>query len=343
MKSFIALSTIFGALAFTSAGYAQVTTDPVGYVSLVTPNGDDSLFGISLTKTPVYTGTASQVNSNVITVSADLVADEFNLTHYLLSDSGQWSTITDNTTNTITTQDIIISQNDNFKVIEFWTLSTLFPGGSGVGVSNDPNLPSATVLINNLSAEGTDLSSSASYFYFVGAEGVPAGWYQTGVFTPSDNFQLSPETYITIRNQTGDNVNTVVSGTVPTSVVGTTVLRAASFEQDNQLTNPYPAPFTLASSGLAQVVSPASDPNIPEDTVLIYDIENTDGQDISTAASYFYFAGAQGVPAGWYQTGNFTPSDSVAIPAGGAFLVRKGAGEEETLEWNPPVPYSLNN
>ena len=72
----------------------------------------------------------------------------------------------------------------------------------------------------------------------------------------------------------------------------------------------------------------------------IYDIENSAGQNISAAATYFYFAGPSPA-AGWYQTGNFAVSDNVVIPAGGAFIVRKGAGDNESLAWNPPLPYAL--
>ena len=33
--------------------------------------------------------------------------------------------------------------------------------------------------------------------------------------------------------------------------------------------------------------------------------------------------------------------DNVEIPAGGAFIVRKGSGNDETLAWNPTLPYTL--
>jgi hypothetical protein len=104
--------------------------------------------------------------------------------------------------------------------------------------------------------------------------------------------------------------------------------------------NPYPSELTLSTSGLTDGIAPAADPFNPLDPVSIYDIENTSGQNISSAATYFYFAGPTPA-AGWYQTGSFAAGDNVTIPAGGAFVVRKGLGDDEVLNWNPPLPYSL--
>jgi uncharacterized protein (TIGR02597 family) len=339
------ISLLAGSALAAATFLNAATTDPVGYVTATTPNGDDALIGVPLTQNLSYAGNAVSVSTNVITISSTVVADSFAGTHYLLatsgSNTGQWSSVTANTTSEITTEDPLISQGDTINIFPFWTLSTLFPGGAGVGASANPSLPTSVVLINNLEGEGVDLSSAASYFYYVGTEGVPAGWYQTGVFTPSDDLILSPETYLTVRNETGASITTVFSGAVPTNPVGTKVLSSSVREQDNQLTNPYPAAITLANSGLTNVVQAAANPSLPEDTVLIYNNDTSSGQDISVEASYLYYAGSQGVPAGWYQTGVFTPSDDVEIPAGGAFIVRKGIGSDELVKWVPPLPYAL--
>ena len=205
-----------------SSAFAQgVTTDPVGYVTTTTPTGDDALIGLPLVQATAFAGAAVSVDGAEVTVAATLVVDAYNNTHYALATSGanagQWSAVVTTAANSITTADVLLAAADTFDVIPFWTLVTAFPGGEGIGASANPNAPTTTVSMNNLNAAGINLSSAATYFYFV--------------------------------------------------------------------------------------------------------------------------AGPEG--AGWYQTGTFAFSNTVEIPAGGAFVVRKGAGGDETLTWNPPVPYTL--
>jgi uncharacterized protein (TIGR02597 family) len=343
-KKFIAL--LSGAALLTSSAFAQtVATDPVGYVTTTTPTGDDALIGLPLTQSTAFAGAADSVDGTQVTVTATLVVDAYNNTHYVLATSGanagQWSEVVGTSTGSITTAEEILAATDTFEVVPFWSLATAFVGGAGVGVSPDPFNPVATVSLNDLSALGTNLSPASTFFYYPGPTPLPAGWYKTGSFDPSDNARLSPETFVTIRNNSGSSIDTVVAGVVPTNVSGTTVVGVLATAQDNQLVNPYPSALTLDASGLTAVVAPSPDPFNPLDTVSVYDIDNTSGQNISAAATYFYYPGPTPLPAGWYKTGSFDASGSVEIPAGGAFIIRKGPGDDEALAWNPPVPYSL--
>ena len=341
---FIAL--LSGAALLASSGFAaSVATNPVGYVTTSTPSGDDALIGLPLVQSVDFTGSADSVDGAEVTVAATLVADAYTNTHYALATSGanagQWSEVVATSVDSITTAEVLLAATDAFDVVPFWTLATAFPDGEGIGDTVDAFNPSTTVSVNDLNAAGTDLSPATTYFYFPGPTPVVAGWYQTGSFALSNDVRLSPETFLTIRNNSVSTLDTVITGVVPTDVVGTTVIGVLGAAQDNQLVNPYPADITLATSGLIDVVAPTVDAFNPLDTVSIYDIENTSGQDISAAATYFYFPGPTPVAAGWYQTGSFTPSNDVVIPAGGAFIVRKGAGDDEVVTWNPPVPYTL--
>ena len=327
-----------------SSAFAQgVTTDPVGYVSTTTPTGDDALIGLPLTQAIVFAGVADSVSGAQVSVSATLTLDAYNNTHYVLvtsgANAGQWSEVIATAVDSITTAEVLLAATDTFDVVPFWTLATAFPGGAGVGASANPNVPSTTILLNDLNASGVNLSAGSVYFYFAGPSPA-AGFYQTGPFADGNNVRLSPETYVTIRNNSGSDLSTVVTGFVPADVVGTTVIGVLSAGQDNQVVNPYPAAMTLATSGLTDVVAPAANPNVPTDTVLIFDPENTSGQNLSAGSVYFYFAGPS-PSAGWYQTGSFADGNNVEIPAGGAFIIRKGAGDDEVIAWNPPVPYSL--
>ncbi len=345
MKSPIkTFSLLASATLLTLSSLSAVSTDPVGYVTTTTPSGDDALIGLPLVQEKSLVGVAGSVSGAEFAVDATLEVDAYTNTHYVLATSGtnwgQWSEVVGTASDSVTTADELLAEGDTFEIIPFWTLATAFPEGEGIGDSLDPFNPEATVKLNDLNAAGVNLSTAATYFYYPGPTPVAAGWYQTGSFALSDDVRLSPETFLTIRNNSGSSLKTVVTGTVPTSIIGTVVVGVSDAAQDNQLVNPYPAEITLATSGLVDVISPAADPFNPTDTIKIYDIENTLGQNLSTAATYFYYAGPSPV-AGWYQTGSFASSNDVVIPAGGAFIVRKGAGDNEIVEWNPPVPYSL--
>jgi len=339
---FIAL--LSGVALLTSSAFAQgVATDPVGYVTTMTPTGDDALIGLPLTQATAFAGAADSVSGAEVTVSATLVADAYNNTHYALATSGanagQWSEVIATAVDSITTSEELLAATDTFDVIPFWTLATAFVDGAGIGASADPFNPTTTVLLNDLNASGTNISPAKVYFYSSAGPSGP-GWYENGTFTFSDDVRLSPETYLTIRNDSGSLLATTVTGSVGTSVSGTTVVGVAGAAQDNQLVNPYPTGITLAASGLTDVVAPAADPFNPLDTVLVYDIEGTSGKNISPATIYFYSSAGPSGP-GWYENGTFTFSNAVVIPAAGAFIVRKGPGDDETLAWNPPVPYTL--
>ena len=337
------LVTLFGAalLASTNLVADSVSTDPVGYVTTTTPTGDDALIGLPLVRSVDFSGTADSVSGVEVFVSATLVADAYNNTHYALATSGvnagQWSEIAATTSGSITTADLLLAATDTFDVIPFWTLSTAFPNGDGVGVSTVGTAPVATVLLNNVQAVGTNLSAGAAYFYF--SDGTNDGWYDSTTFSPSNDVKLTPDTYLTIRNNTGNSVSTVVTGSVPTNAVGSKIVRRSAGPQDSQMTNPYPAAITLGNSGLAAAISATTVATSPTDTILIFDAESTSGQNISVAAAYMYYE--DGTNDGWYDTTTFALSNDVEIPAGGAFIVRTAAGSDEVITWNPPLPYTL--
>ena len=162
-----------------------------------------------------------------------------------------------------------------------------------------------------------------------------------GVLTSADDVILSPETYVTIRNLSGGSFSVVLPGNVPVDIFGTNVVSDVA-AQDNQLVNPYPSPLTLAGSGLTDVVDVSSNVFAPEDLVFLLDYE-AQGVNKSPSNSYFYHDGTSGfLGAGWYQNGTLTPADTVQIPAGGGFVVRKAASSISQADWSPAIPYSLN-
>jgi len=343
------LSLLAIASLFIFSSLSAVETDPVGYVTTTAADGSDTFIGLSLTEAVALASSASDVTGSIVSTGSTLVEDAYNNTHYLLfttgAQEGQWYEISDTTTSSVDLGEDVAAlgatASDEFKIIKFWTLGELLPSTSGFAVSTNAFVPVAEVLLNNLTAAGVNLSSSASYFYHDGSSGfLVAGWYQSGTLAASNSIALSPETYFTVRNQSGSDFDIVVSGAVPVDVVGSTV-SSETFTQDNQLVNPYPSGLSLDDSALAAVVNASTNVFVPGDEVVLFENTGT-GLNRSSVASYFYHDGSSGfLGAGWYQSGSLAASGSLEIPAGGAFWIRKAAGSAQVAEWNPPVPYTL--
>lgn len=363
-KTTLVPTLILAAALPLAASAATFTGDPVGYSTTTATDGADTLLGTPLYQATQLEDTISSIAAGVITATADLTgADYATEAHFALvtsgTDAGQFYTITANTATTITL-DLNGATGpaaaDTYKVVPYWTLDTLFPAGAGVGASANPYAPSSVVFTNDLGATGVNLATSASYMYIDQATSDSnflsgAGWYDaTNPFGGLvGGTALSPETYVVIRNLSGADNDVVVSGEVPTDVVGTPVGRIGASAQDNKLVNPYPAAMTLNQSGLAAqgVVDPSSNPYAPGDQVFVFGA--TTSTNPASSAAYMYIDQATSDSnflsgAGWYDATNpfgGLVGDTVSIPAGAAFIVRKENGAAGTTNWNPPLPYSL--
>ena len=170
-----------------------------------------------------------------------------------------------------------------------------------------------------------------------------AGWFDVNnAFGGSVNDQiLAPNTFITIRNQSGSDYNLIVAGSVPTVELSVGVVADPSSANDNLVYNPYPAAIELSLSSLADVVDVSTDPFTPLTEVVVY--ESFSGLNPSPSANYAYHDGSSFIiGAGWFDVSNpFAGSaDTVTIPQGGAFIIRKGAGTPSGY-WTASLPYTL--
>jgi uncharacterized protein (TIGR02597 family) len=311
----------------------------------VTVNANsDQPIGVPLQRSDIFQGTVTSVSGSQVGVST---AVSLSGTCYLSvgsgNSTGRWEVIASVSNNTITLTSPIpgLEVGNSVIVRPFWTLSTLFPNGGGIPASSDLTLPLAFVLTNNPSAVGVNIPASNFYAYHSG-EQLPAGWYDANSFELANDVIVSPEVYLTVRNQTNAAINVPIAGNVPVKQFGVNVVRNAALPQDNLIYNQFPASMTLGLSELASsgVVRPSSDLTLPEDIVLFFDSSNTG---LNPAASRFfaYHSGEQ-LPAGWYDINTFDSADNVVIPAGAAFTIRKAAGSATEVTWNPSTPYTLN-
>lgn len=345
MKKSKTLLSMLAAASFAVAPFSHaVTTDPVGYVTVTVNANSDLKAAITLTQTPTFTGSASSVTEGTVDVSGT-IGDVTTERHFALVTSGnlagQWFEITTSTPNSFTVEEDLeaegLAASDSLRVFPFWTLATLLPNGGGLPVTTDPSDIQGFVLTNDPSATGTNLPTSGTFFYL--DNGSITGWFDGGG-VPADDFPLSPDTYITLRNLSDSTADVVVTGAVPTSPIGSKILSRSAGEQDNQVPNPYPAELTLGASQLFEdgVVRATTDPNSVLDFILVYP-STADGLNPATTSTYFYFD--NGTISGYFDGGG-NPADSAIIPAGAAVVIRRGVGLDEISNWTPPVPYTFN-
>jgi uncharacterized protein (TIGR02597 family) len=350
MKNFLNyLAVLFGAALFASSHLAaeSVSTNPVGYVTFTAADGVDAKFGITMERALLFTASIDSVTAGVLALSVDPSAATDG--HYIQFTSGsllgQWFQVVSSSSTTITVAEDLsalgATSSDSIKVVPFWTLSTLF--GDGFPVSADPFSSVAQVLLNDVTALGINLPPNRNYAYHDGSSGfVAAGWYDVNnpFVGVQDDVIIAPNSFITVRNQSGEQLDSLVAGSVP-SELNVVVVADASVANDNLVFNPYPVAIQLSSSALESVVAVSPDPFSPADQVIVYGTPT--GLNPAPEFNYAYHDGSSGfVPAGWYDVNNpFNGSqDSVSIPAGGAFLIRKGPGSTSG-NWVATIPYSL--
>lgn len=354
-------SLLAAAIACSMAHGATAYTTPVGYLTVNIPANADTTIAPSLHQSALLQGASTGISGNVITCTATGAATnafvnaspDTNAKTYVLVNSGALKglrypvTANDGTTVTVdggatTLQAQGFATGDSFSVVPYWTLSSLFPSGTGVGQSTDLFSPTSFVLFSDQVGVGFNRAASKFYFYYTGDIDFPAGWYDNdNVFAGvQDTVAIDPSVLMTVRSGGTSSVVTV-TGTVPNVTLATKIL-TDSGTNDEYLASPYPVDTTLAQSGLQSVVSAAPDVFNPTDLVFVYPDEAA-GFNKGTSATYFYFGGDLDFPAGWYDADNVF-SGAVTDPvlkAGRCFLVRKAGGTPASSTWTAPLPYSL--
>ena len=235
-----------------------------------------------------------------------------------------------------------LASGDLIEIIPFWTLTTLFPNGTGIDATTDSNVFKTQVLEMPRATVGTNLSAQAVHLYFSGP-GLPAGWYDTGDGTLSNDRYFVPDSYVIIRNP-GVARAISISGEVTVGSAATLVGNLAPAQaQDNLVVNPFPVPLTLAQLNLVQsgAIQPTTDFNNFKDLLLLYSPSVT-GYNQAASKVLIYWTGGQGLANGWYDTGTGQgPLDTTeTIPLGIGFVIRKPAAAQAAFtRWTAPAPY----
>ena len=342
------LALLATASVAATASFAQVTSDVVGYVTFSVPDSTDAKFGIPMNSAS-EAHAVSSVTSGTITTTTDV--SSASTTNYIQftsgSLSGEWFQVSSSSSNTLTVADDLeslgVTASDSFEILEFWTLSNLL--GTSFTASTDIFSPIAQVILNDVDAVGINKAPTYNYAYHDGSSGfISAGWFDSSnpFGGSADDVLLAPNSFITVRNESGSTIDIVIAGSVPSNAINFRITADSSTSNDVLVFNPYPSDLTLSSSNLQDVIAVSTDIFSPAEQIIVYDSTDT-GLNPSPRFNYAYHDGSSGfISAGWFDTSNpFGGSqDSVTIPAGGAFVVRKAAGGSDA-SWNAALPYSL--
>jgi len=342
-----------GVLTAGSFASAQESTDPVGFNSFTALDNADLKVGLPLQAQSSYSGVVTAVTGSEVVVENTL-PDLTSEPHFLIVTSagaltGSWYEITSASGSTLSVAEDLQSEGlqsgDSFKVVKFWTLDSLFPQGGGIPQSANLVAPVARVFVYNSAATGTNLTPSSSYLYHTGAQ-LPEGWYDVndlGGGVVGDTV-INPETFITIRNQSGAAATITMTGSVPTETFSNKILSRSAGSQDNLVYNPFPVEIEL---GLASLVSsgairPSPDLLNPLDRVFLF-AESPASLNATPNASYLYHDGSV-LPEGWYDVNNLgggLQDSEVKISGGAPMIIRRSPGPDALIDWAPDRPYDL--
>jgi uncharacterized protein (TIGR02597 family) len=241
---------------------------------------------------------------------------------------GDLYTITGNTVDTLTLDlqgDSLtdLQAGDAVAIVPYWTIGTLFHGGTGANPSPTPGNRPTEILFPNISGTGINLSAAATYYFWNGA------WHQVGQGgTIKNDDVILPDMYIIVRHNVSTGTTLTAEGAALAGDLRVNLRRNAASKQDNLLGLPRPTLMTLNDSGLVNLSDPASGafraspfPGNRTDELLVFD-NTAVGKNKSAVATYYFWSGAwRRVGIGGVDRGN----DNVFQP-GAAIIIRSGAG-----------------
>jgi len=380
MKKSLFLTAITCATAWSIVGASaqtQASSKPMGYVTYNALGNSDTRIGAPVHRKAAFVGKVDSVGgagSNEITVdgtSPGWAVDAFtdptmasppaSELYYVLIASGnmegRYFEVLGNDADTLTidlagvlpaTFTTEVVNGTSIKLIPYWTLNTLFPDGKGVHASQNFGVLNSTVLAPSTMSAGTNLSNSATYYYYDGS--IPtfpnARWQKAGVAPADwDNQPLSPDVQLIVRNNIAGDTQIVPIGDVFTTKFKTLVnILAAGVDQDNAVFLTVPVDVSLTDSNLFESGAFAGNSTfLPSnsDTLIIYD-NTTVGKNKSNSKTYFYYTGAAAGGPGWRQGGTaptIIRNNDIAFSLDTQALIRKKGAAMGSSVWEMTPSY----
>lgn len=349
MMRALKLLALFAALLLAALA-DSVSTDPVGFVTLTTLSNSDTIFSTPLARPEVFRGAIASVVNDTVTVSGNpgwtTGAFAYNATtqhntYYLRfrtgAKAGSFYTVTTNTTNSLTLDlagDLLtgVTANDEFAIVPYWTLSTVFPAssaGTSFLASSSPATRETEILFPDVNKIGINASAVATYYFY----STLGHWLKIGGGANSfDDTALPPDSFVLVRNKNFTGSISILGG-VQMAPQATPLNSYPSGAQDNFVAITYPVPVSLNNLNLVSsgVFSVSNSPASRTDELLVFD-NTTTGLNKSAASTYYYWSGK------WLKIGNGATDvgATLVFQPGTGFVIRKAAnaGGPATQMWS---------
>jgi uncharacterized protein (TIGR02597 family) len=339
MKSITSFALAATLLSATATFADTVTSEISGYLKISAPASTDTPVSPVFSRPTIWRSTVASVSGSTISVTgtpgwtAGSLAPGASTYHVRLTSgalNGHFLTITANAAASVTVDNAGLNlasvvAGDTLEIAPYWTLGTLYPAadaGTKFIATSSPLARQTEILLFDASSTGIDRASSGRYFFYKNA------WRKVGASTATsfDNTIIYPDSYFVQRNNSSATT-LVFTGRVLPGTVSTVLEAIPSGQNDNFMGLSFPVDITLSRSGLSSNgFTATTNVNSIADQLLVFDPAVT-GFNRAPSAAYYYYNG------GWRKVGDSTNTDysnSVTLPAGAGFLIRKAASATST-------------
>ena len=342
LKSLALAAVSLAALLPSGQAQTTVTTDPVGFTSVVINSSSDGVIPgrtvvcTPLHAAPVYAGTITSVDgtSAFSDSNATWTGNQFvsGSTPYLVkiksgASVGRFFLVTSNSTSHLTVNPgsyaltSLLTVGDTYEIDPANTLSTLFTSGTASG-----SFPFQTGASANVADVVCIWNGTGWYGYFNNG----TNWKRSGSGLIQDNTIIYPDEALYIIRRSTNPLTLTFTGTIPTTVEQSDIPGS----ENTFLANRYPQDMVLYSSTSTNSISLQNLPNwqsgasaLAADRVSIWN---------GTGWYVYYFNGTN-----WKRSGSGLIQDSTVIPANSAIYISRISSSGTSIALPQPLPYSL--
>ena len=293
-------------VALSSSVKAQeVYSQIVGAISIDLPAESDVIVAFPFKQSAEFRGvleSASENGSVTLTVAADsltsgaLDSQSGMATHYVVIETGalkgKHMDIVSNTASTIVVSGDTstgLANGDEIAVYPHWTLSSAFPLGVANQDESEPGVRKIEVIVPEATSEEGDMIPEGIYYFSGGS------WRQVeaGINTVVDDTVLYPGRAMVIRNNDTVAKNALFFGEVIDAPIAIPLSESDAYASDNFVGLNRPLAIALDELGLIAggVFEETTDPDNPNDLLLVYSLTDT-GKNKKPVAEYYYYNGA---------------------------------------------------
>jgi uncharacterized protein (TIGR02597 family) len=283
-------------------------SEPTGSLAITLLTNSDTYVSIPFTRAPLFCGTVQSVSSNAITVHgapgwttgqwSQVNSNGYLATYVVLTSGakeGATLSITNNSSDTLALVSACddlsgLSTGDQLAILPYWTLGTVFPGGSGVTPTTIPAMPKTELFFPYYCPHCSGIPTTGAYVYYF----YNNHWRKVAAQIASnfDDVVILPDQDFIVRQMPKSPTTTFTAGGNIVQYSARTCLYADSVTTnwDNYVANYHSTTQTLDQANLAAAFA-ASNPGatnpVINDLLLVYD-NAAMGMNKAPAHVYFY-------------------------------------------------------